>query len=268
MKDYERRETDRRFLPFVPVVARMDGRGFSKFTRGLPRPFDADFSQAMIETTKRLVEGTGARIGYTQSDEITLVWLVEDIAEQMMFDAKTQKLCSVLAGMTSACFITELLQSPSAELRLRATRAPHFDARVFQVPSQTEAANAVLWRERDAYKNSMSMACRAYYSHRAMHGKNWSDMNDMLFQKGIIFSDYPSFFKRGSFLQARTREVALDAVALARIPKHKRPPEGQTFTRRAIERIEMPPFNNVTNREAVIFEAADPVIKETLLAVA
>lgn len=260
IKQYERRETDHRFLPFVPVVARMDGRGFSKFTRGLPRPFDADFSRAMIETAKRLVKETSARIAYTQSDEITLVWLIEELNEQMKFDGKAQKLCSVLAGMTSAIFITELMNSPSAELRARVVRAPHFDARVFQVPSRTEAANAVLWRERDAVKNAMSMACRAYYSHREMHGKNRTEMNEMLLQKGIVFASYPDFFRRGSFLQARTREVPYDATSLEKIPARKRPVDGATFLRRAIERIDMPAFNQVANREEVIFDATDPFL--------
>lgn len=264
MKDYERRETDRRMLPMVPIVARMDGRGFSKFTRGLERPYDISLSEVMIETTKRLVEATHARMGYTQSDEITLVWLVEDITEQMMFDGKVQKLSSVLASMTTAFFITESLRKEGTEIANRALRAPHFDARVFQVPSRTEAANAVLWRERDAAKNSVSMAARAHYSHGALQGKNAAEMNEMLFQKGVNFNDYPAFFKRGSFLQARTRQVPLDAETLARIPEAKRPSPDHLVTRRAVEVIDMPIFSKVVNREDVIFEGAEPLLAENV----
>lgn len=75
MKGYEATETDRRFVPLRPIYARIDGRSFSRFTQGMTRPFNHKMSHAMIETTKYLVEHTHATVGYTQSDEISLVWL-------------------------------------------------------------------------------------------------------------------------------------------------------------------------------------------------
>jgi len=256
MKGYERRETDRRFMNFAPVIARMDGRGFSKWTKGLERPYDKELSAAMVAVTRRLVEETGARIGYTQSDEITLVLLVDDIKQTMMFDGKTQKLCSVLASMTTALFITECLSRTGTEIAARAMQAPHFDARVFQVPTQTEAANAVLWREKDACKNAVSMAARSFYPHSELQGKGASEMQEMIFEKGMNFNDYPASFKRGTFLQARTRETGMPAQAVEFMPKGL---DG-TVLRRSIEVIEMPIFSKVNNREAVIFEGADPEI--------
>ena len=73
MKDYERRETSRKFLPLAPVYARIDGRCFSSFTRGMERPYDVRLTRCMVETTKHLVKETGALIGFCQSDEISLV---------------------------------------------------------------------------------------------------------------------------------------------------------------------------------------------------
>lgn len=70
MKGYEKRETEMEFLPLLPVYARIDGRSFHTFTRGMKRPYDENLSRAMIETTKYLVEHTHAKVGYTQSDEI------------------------------------------------------------------------------------------------------------------------------------------------------------------------------------------------------
>ena len=254
MKAYERRETDRRFMNFAPVVARMDGRGFSKWTKGLARPYDEDLANAMVSVTKKLVAETGARIGYTQSDEITLVFLVEDIKQSMMFDGKMQKLCSILASMTTALFITECLSREGTEIAGRALQGPHFDARVFQVPTRTEATNAVLWREKDACKNAVSMAARSFYPHRDLQGKSAAQMQEMIFEKGKNFNDYPASFKRGTFLQARTRETSLPAQAVEFLPEGS---EG-TVLRRAVEKIAMPIFSKVTNREAVIFDGADP----------
>lgn len=256
MKDYERRE-DRRFMNFAPVIARMDGRGFSKWTQGLERPYDEQLSQAMVSVTRRLVEETGARIGYTQSDEITLVFLVEDIKQSMMFDGKLQKLCSVLAGMTSSMFVTECLSRVDTEISRRALQAPHFDARVFQVPTKTEAANAVLWREKDACKNAVSMAARSFYSHSELQGRSAAQMQEMIFARGMNFNDYPAFFKRGTFLQMRSSESLLPEKAVAYLPEGA----SATVIRRSIEAIEMPIFSKVTNREAVIFDAAEPCVE-------
>lgn len=261
MKAYERRETDHRFMNFAPVVARMDGRGFSKWTAGLARPYDENLSKVMIEVTRRLVAETGARIGYTQSDEITLVMLVDEIGQSMMFDAKAQKLCSVLAAMTTSFFMVECIERGGEELARRAMRAPQFDARVFQVPNRGEATNAVLWREQDAAKNSVSMSARSFYEHSELQGKTGPQMQEMMFQKGQNFNDYPSFFKRGTFLQARTRTETLPVEVQERMGLDASHAEQATVLRRSIERIEMPIFSKVVNRDAVIFEGAEPAVQ-------
>ena len=74
MKAYEAVETDRAFDPALPLVVRLDGRAFSTFTRGMEKPFDHTLSRIMREVTAHLVEKNHARIGYTQSDEITLLF--------------------------------------------------------------------------------------------------------------------------------------------------------------------------------------------------
>ena len=72
---------------------------------------------------------------------------------------------------------------------------PVFDCRVFQLPTEWECSNAFLWRVKDAVKNSVSTATRAHYSHKEMHGKSQSEMQEMLHQKGVNWNDYPTFFK-------------------------------------------------------------------------
>lgn len=58
----------------VSVVIRIDGRSFHTFTRGFKRPFDEVLIKTMQETTKYLCENIqGCVLGYTQSDEISLV---------------------------------------------------------------------------------------------------------------------------------------------------------------------------------------------------
>lgn len=262
MKDYEARETERRFIPLLPIYARIDGRCFSKFTHGLARPYDLRITRAMIDTTKFLIADTHARIGYAQSDEISLIWLQEDSNAEMLFGGKVHKLVSVLASMASARFAT-LCRQLGGDIAERAEKlSPHFDCRVFQFPNRIEGANVFLWREQDATKNAISMAARSFYSHKALDGKRGSEMQEMIFQKGQNFNDYPAFFKRGTFVRRVVVERKLSEFELTKIPEKHRPAPDTVVTRSEIVELDMPPFGKVLNREAVIFDGAKPITEE------
>ncbi len=252
MKSYEGREAARRFLPMLPVYARIDGRNFSAFTKDMARPFDHAMSEAMIQTTEALIEETHARIGYTQSDEISLVWLAEHYDSSIFFDHRIAKMTSVLASYATAVFMR---QWPRESYKL-----PHFDCRVFQLPNRIEAANVFLWREQDATKNAISMAARSVYSHKELDHKTGPQMQEMLFAKGINFNTYPAFFKRGVFIRREAVWRELTEAELSTIPAAYRPDIGEKVQRSAIRRLEMPRFRTVINREAVIFDGADPTV--------
>jgi len=258
IKDYERQEAGRRFLPLLPVCARIDGKGFSKFSRGLDRPYDSRMSELMCQTMTYLTQETQACIGYTQSDEISLVWYSADAKSQIFFDGRIQKMVSVLASMTTAFFnanIPELIPSKEGIMAM-------FDCRVWQVPTLKEAANTILWREYDATKNSISMAARHYYSHNALYKKNGNEMQDMLLEKGVDWNDYPPFFKRGVFVQKRKVVRTFTTEELSFLPeKHEaRSNPDLQVERTEYKRIDMPPFGGVTNRVNVIFSGATPEV--------
>jgi tRNA(His) guanylyltransferase len=260
MKMYETVESDRRFMPLLPVCARLDGKGFSRFTQDLKRPYDTHMVDLMCNTTAYLVEETDAHIGYTQSDEISLVWYSDDYRRQIFFDARVQKMVSVLASVTTAYFnalIPEYLPEKAGVLAL-------FDCRVWQVPTLEEAANVFLWRELDAAKNSISMAARCYYSHEELHKKTADEMQEMLFQKGINWNDYPPFFKRGTFVQKRTVFRKFTANEIETLPPQHdaRINPGLTVERSEVRILEMPPFSKVVNRVEVIFNRAEPIVRE------
>lgn len=250
MKGYEAAETERRLDPHRPVYARIDGRAFSTFTRGMERPFDRRMTDAMIETTKHLVHESHARIGYTQSDEISLVWLAESAESDIFFSGKVQKMASVLASMAAAKFATVI--SLTWQERL-----PHFDCRVFQLPDKMEAANVFLWRAMDARKNAISAAAQAHFSHRQLHGKGQADMLAMLAAEGIDFDAYPVEFRRGSFIRREVVTRMLTDDELERIPEKHRPTGPVARSHMAV--INMPPFNRVLNRVEVTFDGTDPV---------
>ncbi len=257
MKAYEAVE-DRRLDPSLPIYARIDGRCFSAFTRGMGRPFDRDLSEAMMRTTGALVEAMHARIGYTQSDEISLVWLADGERAEPIFGARVQKLCSVLGAYATAAFTAACTK----DRRLREDylhRLPHFDCRVASLPSKTEAANMILWRETDAYRNAVSAAAQATFSHRQLQGKGREEMLAMLAEAGVDFDAYPPFFKHGTFMRRESFERAFTEAELARIPEKHRPATDALVMRSEVRCLPMPPFAAITNREAVVFDNAGPL---------
>lgn len=253
MKAYEAVETARKLDPTLPIYARIDGRSFSKFTRGMDRPFDARMTSAMVETVMHLAHATHARIGYTQSDEISLVWLADDPISDILFSAKLQKMVSVLASMAAAKFAR--VCPPGFEDRL-----PHFDCRVFQLPSKEEAANAFLWRVMDARKNAISMLAQSRFSHKELHGKDQTAMRAMLSDIGVEFEDYPVAFKHGSFVRRTNVERMLSEEEIASIPERHRPTG--PVVRSEMQVVQMPFFSKVANRVGVIFDGEAPLLKE------
>lgn len=258
MKLYESMECGRRTMPLLPVLARVDGRAFHSFTRGMNRPFDERMQAAMVETAKALATETNACMAYTQSDEITLAWHSTDHRCQLWFDGRLCKMVSQLGAQATLLFY----RATVATMPEYADRLPTFDARVWQVPNRTEGANVFVWREWDATKNSISMAAASVYSDKELHGKNGSDKQELLFQKGINWNDYPVAFKRGTYLQRRTVLKPFSTDELERLPPRH---EARTNPSLLVERsewqvIDLPILTTITNREDVIFAGASPVV--------
>lgn len=252
MKEYERRETAEKFMPLLPIYARIDGRGFSKFTKGFDFPYDKRFREAMIDTTKWLVSQTNARLGYTQSDEISLCWLAETYDSDVFFGGKKQKMVSQLAALATQRFNRFLYTHTDQVVQHMADKAPTFDARVFQLPSKQECANAFVWRERDATKNALSMAASSVYSHKDLLGKNSADKHQMLFEKGINFNDYPIEFKRGVYV--RRQQIVKSMVVKD---------EQINAIRTVVDVVAMPRLEQIDNRVDVVFDGATAILRDS-----
>jgi tRNA(His) 5'-end guanylyltransferase len=261
-KSWEKR-SELKMLPFIPTMARIDGRCFHSFTKGMNRPYDLNLSKCMILTTKSLAQETNADIGYAQSDEITLVWLNEEKSGEIWFDGKHSKMVSQLAAIATLNFFVCCMKF----LPDYVNRMPTFDARVWQVPNKTEACNAILWRELDATKNSISMAARAYYSHKEVEGKNNLQKQDMLHEKGVNWDSYPAFFKRGTYVQKTEVEKPFSKSELEKLPeKHEaRKNPDLKIKRKTWEVLDMPIFSKIKNKEEVVFCGEKPIVEKKMV---
>jgi tRNA(His) guanylyltransferase len=180
-------------LPSIFMVARLDGRSFTRLTKDVHKfeaPYDVRFRDMMLETVEHLMVEFSAVYGYTQSDEISMLLpLGCDL-----FNRKLRKLNSVLAGEASAKF-SLLLGDIGC-----------FDCRISELPSVDLVVDYFRWRNEDAHRNALNAHC--YWCLRK-DGKNVrqatgmllnlsvADKNELLFQHGINFNRLPNWQKRG-----------------------------------------------------------------------
>lgn len=204
----------------TPVIIRVDGKAFHTFTRNFQKPFDDVLIESMQETMKYLCENIqGCVLGYTQSDEITLILIdYKRLNSSAWFDYEIQKLCSIAASMTTMAFNKFFFENSKRymdkygypkETMIKygdqilayikaVNRGAMFDARCFNIPKE-EVTNLIYWRQLDASRNSIQMVGQANFSHKELHKKSRNDIQDMLMtQKGINWNDFPTYQKRGS----------------------------------------------------------------------
>jgi tRNA(His) 5'-end guanylyltransferase len=263
MKMYES-SNQRVLIPRLPVLCRLDGRCFHTFTRGLERPFDENMHRLMVETAAELLAESNAAIAYTQSDEITLAWWQPGPESEAYFDGRVDKTNSILAATASVAF-NRLLRTFLPD---KADRRPVFDCRTWNVPTPDEACNAILWRENDATRNSVSMAAQSMFSHKQLQGKSRSQMMDMMMEKGVNWNDYPSWCKRGSYLRREPTKIDLTPEQIEAMPKRQREQLGRRnfYVRHRIVEVDLPPFSKIANKVDVIFfgNAAESVVGNAL----
>lgn len=207
----------------TPAIIRIDGKAFHTFTRGFQKPFDEVLIKTMQETTKYLCENIqGCVLGYTQSDEISLVLVdYQKLDTSAWFDYEVQKMCSIAASMATMAFNkafvksyleyiktsrpdfakeneTEIYRKYISTYANAINKGAMFDARCFNIPKE-EVTNYIYWRQLDATRNSIQMVGQAYFSHKELHCKSCNNIQDMLMlQKGINWNNLPAYQKRGS----------------------------------------------------------------------
>jgi len=210
---------DRSVLPGMFLVARIDGRNFTRLTKEVHKfeaPYDVRFRDLMIETTAHLMNcGFNALYGYTQSDEISLLFHPRITT----FDRKVRKYNSILAGEASAKF-SVLLQDLAC-----------FDCRISELPNIDLVVDYFRWRNEDAHRNALNAHC--YWLLRkegqsvrdataALDRLSVAEKNELLWQREINFNDLPLWQRRGTgvywerYQKTGTNPLTQEVVATTR----------------------------------------------------
>lgn len=213
MKEYYESIPKTKLMRRTPVAIRIDGKAFHTFTIGFQKPFDEVLIKSMQKTMKYLCENIqGCVLGYTQSDEITLILVdYKNLNSAAWFDYEVQKMCSIAASMATMAFNkffaeeVDIYNSNPNNSGIQANwyitaklKGAMFDARVFNIPKE-EVTNLIYWRQLDATRNSIQMVGQANFSHKELQNKSCNMIQDMLMtEKGINWNNYPTHQKRGS----------------------------------------------------------------------
>ena len=195
------------------TVIRVDGKAFHTYTRGLKRPFDDGLMEDMDNTAIYLCQNIqGAKFAFVQSDEISvLVTDFDKLDTDAWFDGNIQKIVSVSASMATSKFnqlrmlrysrnrftedgenrlnLETAVQFDNWLLELAKLKLAEFDARTFTIPMDVEVENYFIWRQQDTVRNSISSVAQSLYSAKQLNGKNTSQLQDMIHEKGQNWND-------------------------------------------------------------------------------
>ena len=181
-----------RLLPETWCIIRVDGRGFSKFTEAhYEKPFDEKLHQHMKETTRILFEELQADYGYTESDEISLLFR----PDWALFSRGLEKIVSVSAGIASSAFT-----KASGLLA-------HFDGRVWLSAREECVIDYFRWRQSDCTRCCLNQWCywtlrkeglNAQEATAKLDGQGEDFKNELLYGHGINFNELPLWQRRGT----------------------------------------------------------------------
>ena len=211
--------------PKKPVIIRLDGRAFSKFTKGLEKPFDEDISYIFQLTALELAsEIQNAKFIYSQSDEINILLTDWDKdTTDTWYAYRIQKLTSISASMTTLLFnkyIEEIIEQYGSTIypfdkgfdlpeyiterqrklikwEVRKNKAV-FDSRVFNLEVE-DVVPYFIYRQKDAIRNSLSSLAQKYFSYKQLVGVKTEDKKQMILDKTNIDFDKLSRLQQVGF---------------------------------------------------------------------
>jgi tRNA(His) 5'-end guanylyltransferase len=122
-------------------VVRLDGRGFSKLTKKyFEKPFDEKMTTLMTGVTSSLVMDFQADYGYTESDEISLLFR----PSWNMYERRVEKIISLMASGATSTFVS------------KSGIKAQFDGRIVVIPSHASLVDYFRWRQEDANRNGLN----------------------------------------------------------------------------------------------------------------
>jgi len=200
--------------PYNSFILRLDGVNFSNYTKGFKSPYDDIFRMSMIQTMNDMMENFHAVTGYTQSDEITLIFAPACTREE--FDNKTNKsvhirngrvmkICSVTASFCANRFTYNLFkfiepikdQYTTNFIEKINRKTAMFDCRAIEFEENIvhDVVNHQVWRRTDCERNAISQYGMHHFGHKKIFKKSTKEILEMLGDQVVI----PEFIRYGVY---------------------------------------------------------------------
>ena len=207
------------------IFIRCDGKAFKNFTKKFEKPFDSIFRNTMEKTMVYLAnECQCSWMGYTQSDEITIMLKKPNIDSQIMFGGRRTKIETFAAATCTLAFNKIFIEEVNKEMAIRKNDlrtslkmseteieevvnheyekytnrflTALFDARAFNMP-KGEEWKVFGWRLLDCHGNAIQMVARHNYSIKELQNKSCSEMKEMIIKNGDNIDNYEQRYMYG-----------------------------------------------------------------------
>lgn len=248
LKKLERKNQDY-LSPFSPVYARLDGKAFSKFTKGMVKPFDEKMNNMMVDVATILLEETNASIAYHQSDEISIYW--KDMHD--WYSGRVDKILGELVGLSTAT----INQLTALNFPAKLCHFPRFDCRIFNV-DETTATEFFMWRQMDSIRNSISLCAQQHFSHRKLQHVNSKMKKEWLRDIGEPWEQLEDRYKYGTFIRKEKRLMAIDKSIIKPEHHHKVPDEAVRNVTKALVYSPLQDFDDL--HELMTFDTCEKYI--------
>lgn len=237
IKTYEKEFNDN-INPDEYFIIRLDGKNFSKFTKGFYKPFDPMFKKAMCMTVYDLIKKFDAQTGYTHSDEITLIFDKAIPSDENtndkhiychIYNGRVQKLISLTASYCTVRFnhnLNVLMDTYDGKqkyndnfVELVKQNEQIFDARIlkFEETTKHEILNHQIWRSvHDCERNAVQSYAYCHVGHKNIMNKHCGEMKEMLLEKNIDWNNIPIYIKHGIYCKKMLVEKEINGNVVTR----------------------------------------------------
>lgn len=269
MKRYEAVSNSATLIPDLPLYARIDGRHFSRLTKGLGYPFLScektgncwfGFAYLMQHVANELEKEFKCTVVETHSDEISLGWKNIKTAP---FEGRYFKLVSNLASFATSVFVSTAWELYASKNSAKddspywkiIQRKPSFDCRVYQVPDLMELTNCFVWRQNDCIRGAINQFAQRFFTHKQLEGKSQDERLQMCLDAGYDFNTESEEIRYGYFIINRSVFADMPEEFKKYHPENK---TGKILRSKQIP-MQVQDLGRMRNKMEYLFESAAPV---------
>lgn len=240
--------------PDFPTILRLSGSTWDSYVELSPL-FNAERHEAFRWAVGQLIRDIRCPFAHVGERHITLVWPAHVEWAQLPYKGREQELLTAAVSIVTRNLVKSLARLPDG---LQGP-LPYFTGNVWQVPCLNLTADYILARERKTAVNAFNKLVGQTLG-QASDNHSTAARKQLLHDRGVSFCTLPRHVRQGYFVRPESPE----AVSVARAKILEEHPELAdeiaTIRPRQVEWLDIPAFQHVENKLAVMFGCAPPVL--------